>query len=277
MENEAKLRQFVDYLDSHDIPSLYATANEALVSITEPKVKEVKSTAVRTAISFGDPEVYPSRSIEMFVDIKKSVTPGTMQSMASMSLKNFERGKSNQSQATQSQSYDNHGASTSTGNPNTSNQSGPPQPLSDFARSFYMGELGMTLEEFLATSGMTQKGTFDKDIDLMVNQINRQSVKYYRPEDKLPVDETKVDEEDDEEVKDVPPEPVAPETELDEAYRYGGTNVAVSRMMNGAGTLKGLKTGMQILAFLRSSSVSTVPFLFFSDSLANINMLLVYF
>lgn len=200
----------VEYLDESNVPSIFASAKQAMNSITEPYIQTVRPTITKAQLTIGDPE-RGDRSLIMHIDVKKSIAVASVKSMKQMSMKHFKQDikksniqrsnqPTNQSQYNQSQSqsqshtYQQSQSQSQNGPANSvastsqlpaSQPSQPSQPYrpnvpqSEFARTFNLSNLGQTYEEYLAASSLIPVAAEGIDDDMMTRGLNRATEYFY--------------------------------------------------------------------------------------------------
>lgn len=146
-----------------------------------------------------------------------------------------------------------------------------------------LGKIGITLDRQLQNEGLAVGDA--EDADLAGHGVTKERLFFYRPPPKpvgavdakdakaksgtakvnvsrrvrdggtVEQDALDDDEDDDEHLVQINQD----ETELTDAYHYGGSLIPIGDLEEGAGTLGGLKTGMEILTFMKQSDVRTIP------------------
>ncbi|KAL8286523.1 hypothetical protein RQP46_004540 [Phenoliferia psychrophenolica] len=247
-ENEKYLKLFTE--DS----GTFATAAEALAAIAEPVVKEVASQPTKTSLTIGDVAEYPTSSVKIFIELKKAVSPAAVKSMKQMSMRGFQHAATGN---TQSQSQ--HSRPTGDSNHASTGEDGSAGPTNGGGgASFSMGDIGKTYLKTLAEAGLAER--METDSDLLTHGVDRETRWFYRPPEQAMKDKDAAKlatgAPDEEEEEDQPEElrPTGTATLVD-AHYYGGSLVETGDMEPGTGMLKGNETGMQVIQFLKRSSI----------------------
>ncbi|GAA5881367.1 hypothetical protein JCM16303_000149 [Sporobolomyces ruberrimus] len=270
-ENERMYSKVVKKLnDVEGIPtSLVANAVSALAAISTPNPKRTNSRPDKMSLTLGDPEEHPDRSLVMYIDVKKAVVPAPIPSMKKMSLAGFDR-----NQQSLEESQRGNGQRTSLGGTKRGHDEIEIKEEESADRfnklqrgTSTMGKIGQTFEKTLRTAGL-QEST-DIDADLASHNVTTERRQFYRPSfdpkkfsstvkvKHNPIRGGYADEEEtareedegEEERKEVPDD-----AELVPAYFYGGDLVKMD-FGEMFGKLEGLKTGMEVISFMKMSDV----------------------
>ncbi|GAA5821247.1 hypothetical protein JCM11251_004533 [Rhodosporidiobolus azoricus] len=289
-ENEAKFQELVENLEQ---PSIVANARRAISAITTPQIKTTNSRADRMTLTLGDPTTYADSSLSMYIDVKKAIVPAAAPTMKKMSMRGFERAARTQAAAAASQSQSQSQAHRGTKRPAPADLDGDGTDEDDLdnlkrqarfaekqnrekqaqmlaGEDIEMGKIGTTFDKTLRNEGLVIGD--DEDADIATHNVLQERRYFYRPPDKY-VDPNKPpksaqvtvkkkkqavngEEEEGEEDEDGEDEwREAVDAELVDAYHYGGSLVPIGDLEEDVGTLAGLKTGMEIVSFMKESDI----------------------
>jgi hypothetical protein len=246
-------------------------------------------------LTLGDPETRPDASLSIWVELKKAVMPASAPSMKKMSLRGFEKARTQAAAAAASQSQSQSQAFRGSKRPATEPAEGDEDEKEQLAKEalqrqlrfeekqnrerqaqklagedIEMRKVGLDFDKVLREEGLRESTA--ENADIASHDVMTERRFFYRPPDKPKnVEEAKAakkkstgddDEEVEESVRAQQEEEEeeqrwreAIEVDLSEAYHYGGSLVPIGDLDDGAGTLAGLQTGMEIVSFMKESDV----------------------
>ncbi|BGP23482.1 ATP-dependent DNA helicase 2 subunit 2 [Rhodotorula toruloides] len=275
-ENESQFHQLVERLEA---PSAVVNARQALEVIATPQVKAVNSRADRMRLSFGNPETHPDTALVMWVDVKKAIVPAAPPSMKKMSMRGFEKARTQAAQQSQSQSQRGvkRGADGAGEDEDeldeikrkarfAEKQTREHQAQLNAGQGIELGKIGVLFDRELQNEGLAVGN--EEDADLASHAVEMDRRFFYRPVEqannsgqvrvqKKPRHGGETDEEDEDDARQEEEEgwQEADASALVEAYHYGGSLIPVGDLEDDIGTLSGLETGMEILRFLKQSDI----------------------
>lgn len=242
-------------------------------------------------LTLGDTKERPDSSLTMYVDVKKAVVPATAETMKKMSMRGFEKART-QAAMSQSQSQsqaprglkrsapeerDVEGGDEDEGKKEAlqrqirfaEKQKREHQAQALAGEDVDMGNVGADFDKLLHDAGLREGD--GEDADLNSHAVTQEKRFFYRPPEKpkgaaedakaAAAKKGRQDEDDDEEEALDEEEPglrEAVNADLTDAYHYGGTLVPLGDLEDGAGTLAGLQTGMEIVSFMKDSDVRSL-------------------
>lgn len=275
-ENQSQFQQLVERLEA---PSAVVNARQALQVIVTPQVKAVNSRSDRMRLSFGNPQTHPDTALVMWVDVKKAIAPAAPPSMKKMSMRGFEKARTQAAQQSQSQSQ--WGVKRGAANVDededdldeikrkarfADKQTREHQAQLTAGQGIELGKIGVLFDRELQNEGLAVGD--DEDADLASHAVEMDRRFFYRPIEqpngssqvrvhKKPREGGETDEEEDDDARQQEEEgwQEADVSTLVEAYHYGGSLIPVGDLEDDIGQLAGLETGMEILRFLKQDTV----------------------
>lgn len=293
-ENEKMFRKMTAKLqnDERTSDSVVANAVAAIAAVTTPVPRSTSSRADKMTLKLGDPEEHPDRSIVMYVDVKKAVVPAPIPSMKKMSLAGFDRRQQSQeaSQKRTKRSHDHVDAEEQSREEtppkgkiasreeaaegfNKKQRGSLIHPDRGPSSSLSLGKIGTDLETTLRLAGLQEPD--DEDADLASHGVKPEHRSFYRPvvDPKSSSTTVKVKqkpilggESDEEEFTDGPGggteghedeerKEVGEDSDVVDAYYYGGDLIPFGDFDATFGKLAGLTTGMEVISFMKMADV----------------------